>query len=80
MSQLSQNVPTITKCPNFHQRVNLCAKNQDYVEICGMTEFMRNCAENVKMCGKHQIMRKVAENDKLCDSEPTASKRCHGSR
>ena len=63
MSQLSQNVPTISKCPNslrsqnFHQRVNQIflknyslSKNQDCAEMCSMTEFMRNYAENVKTC------------------------------
>ena len=73
MSQLSKNVPNISKCSNylkmsqlaiskcsnFHQRVNFMKKyyldkNQDCAEICKMTEFMQNYAENlkyVKMCG-----------------------------
>ena len=70
MSQISQNVPnisvsqlTITKCPNFHQGVNLHAeKNQDCVEICGMTEFMRNYAENVKVCVNVRLTPNNAES------------------
>ena len=59
MPQLSQNVPThclkMSKLPpegKFARRIKYLKKysldkNQDCAEICDLTEFMRNCAENV---------------------------------